>query len=286
MENYQIRIAKISHHAILIAEHDYVLLIDNNLLTSRKRIMKKLLTIALLGCATLTYAQHKETRKIGQFNGISVSQGIRAEFVQSNRNEVVVDVSKADLLAKIETKVSNNTLVIRVKPNSKIYNAKNLSVTVYSNARLQQVSASSAGKLTSTAAIHTENFKADASSSGSIALGKIESRTATIHASSAGKVQGQLRVKELQIDASSSGSVDLQGSATNAKINASSSGSALLDDLSVSNVNVGASSGASVHIDVKNSIVANASSGGDIKYSGNPSKTDFNRSSGGSVSSK
>lgn len=247
-------------------------------------MMKSLLTLLLLAIVSFSYAQHKETRKISKISGISVASGIQAKFIKSSKNEVVVDVSREDILPKIETIVRNGNLQIKVKNGSEIRNANSLKVTVYSNSVIKSINLSSAGNLEILDAIDVSDFSADISSAGKLKTGKITANNTTLNLSSAGKMNSDLMSEKLSINTSSAGEVTLSGMSKQLKVNMSSNGKALLNNFKTSTLEVNGSSGAVLNVEVINSIDATVSSGAKVIYSGNPVTKDINKSSGGTVS--
>jgi len=245
--------------------------------------MKRLLTVAFVALISLAQAQHQDTRKISKFSAISASAGIQVKFIKSSKNEVVVDVSREDILPLIETKVQNDELNIRIKRGSNIRNAKSLKVTVYSSSIVDNISLSSAASLEILEAIDVNKFTVDLSSSGKLSTGKVSAQTANINLSSSGKMNGQLKTESLSIKASSSGEVKLSGVSKTLNVNVSSNGQAHLGDFQVADVVVNGSSGGKIKINVSNSITANVSSGAEVEYSGNPKNKNVNKSSGGTV---
>lgn len=246
--------------------------------------MKITLTVIMLAFITMAHAQHHEIRKISNISGISVASGIQAKFIKSSKNEVVVDVSRQDLLDKIETDVRGGNLKIQVKRGSNIRNANTLKVTVYSNSTINSIAISSAGSLEILDPISVNNFNADLSSSGKLKTGKVEATSSEINLSSAGKMTGELKTEKLAINASSSGELTLSGLAKQTTVNMSSNGKAFLQNLKTTNLTVNGSSGAALKINVSNELNANVSSGAKVEYSGNPKSKSVNHSSGGSVS--
>ncbi len=246
--------------------------------------MKITLTVIMLAFISLAHAQHHETRKIGNISGISVASGIQTKFIKSSKNEVVVDVSRQDLLNKIETVVKGGNLQIRVKRGSNIRGNNSLKVTVYSNSSIESIAVSSAGTLEILDPISVNNFSADMSSAGKLKTGKVEATSSEINLSSAGKMSGELKTEKLAINASSSGELTLSGMAKQTTVNMSSNGKAFLQSFKTSNLTVNGSSGAGLKINVSNELTANVSSGAKVEYSGNPKSKSVNHSSGGSVS--
>ncbi|MVZ65189.1 hypothetical protein GQF61_04940 [Sphingobacterium sp. DK4209] len=248
--------------------------------------MRKLLTIAFIGFASLSYAQQSEVRKISSKPiGISVSTGIQAKIIKSNKNEVVLEAQNQNQLGKIETKVESGVLTIRVKRNSNIQNSKNLKATVYINPNLSSIELSSAGSLEITDAIDVRDLDIDLSSAGSLKTAAINANALSIETSSASKVHtGAIKATTLAIEASSASVVEISGASKTTSIEASSNANINAQKLSSNKVTADASSGAKINIHVTESLSAEASSGARVSYTGQPKATSFEKSSGGTIS--
>ena len=224
--------------------------------------MKNLLrtTSILILTTCVAWGQQSETRGIGSFSGVKVTEGIDVYLKKGGKESVRVEVTGTDL-ANIITEVSGSYLRVhmrdgryRGKINAKVY------VTYVS---VDKLSAGSAGSIFSEGTIEADDMEVSASSAGSIEI-TVSANSVNASASSAGEIELQGKTKFLEIDASTAGQIDAY-------------------DLEAQRVSAEASSAGSLKISVVDDLKAHASSGGSIRYHGNPNRSNTNSSSGGSV---
>ncbi|MDH5598990.1 MAG: DUF2807 domain-containing protein [Cyclobacteriaceae bacterium] len=217
--------------------------------------------IYLTAIALLIYvasnAQESETRNVGKFNEVHVSEAIDVFIEKGGTEQVRVEVDGVDL-DRVGTGVTDGRLKVEMLGNNRGGRVK-----VYiTYVEIRELRASSA------ASIFSKLISAD----------KLE-----LSASSAGLIDITVQAKELEVSVSSSGEVELKGKSDFLHVNASSAGEVDAFDMEINRVSAHASSAGSIKINVLNEIEAKASSGGSIKYKGNPSRSNTNSSSGGSV---
>ena len=100
--------------------------------------MKKLITVILVCLLSSNLkAQHTETRKIVSHQGISVATNLNVAYIESNKNEIIVDCENKNHINLILTEVKNGILTIQYKPNTKINSRNQNKITVYSNSKLK-----------------------------------------------------------------------------------------------------------------------------------------------------
>ncbi|TDS11662.1 GIN domain-containing protein [Sphingobacterium paludis] len=246
--------------------------------------MKKLLTLVFILSMMLARGQHKETRSIPSLKGITVSSSIKATYVQSNRNEVVVDVEERGHLNKLQTGVEHGTLIIRYAPNSNIRTRQANRVTIYtSSLSLEKIKVTSSAELHIEAPIKSSKAQIEVNSSGKLYASHLVADNASIKTSSSGRFDAKITAASVTIDASSSAKINLLGSASSASIAISSSAEANLSKLKIKHAVVEASSSAKATVDVRDNLAAKASSSGKIIYVEKPSRLTVDKSSGGSV---
>jgi Putative auto-transporter adhesin, head GIN domain len=225
--------------------------------------MKKIfLTSWLLVLLVAAFGQQKETRKLGSFKGIKVSQAIDVYLKKGDKEEARVEISGESkiTLEDVLTDVSGSTLRVHLANGS----WRRVDVKVYvTYVSLEKISASSAGNVFSDATIKCNTMDVSASSAGSVEV-VVDAAEVTADASSAGRIELGGTTKSLDVEASSAGDVDAY-------------------NLTCEAVNARASSAGSVKVMASKEIDAHASSGGDVRYRGNPSRTNTGSSSGGSV---
>ena len=225
--------------------------------------MKNLLLITSFLIATTWNAlgQQSETRSVGSFSGVKVTEGIDVYLKKGDKESVRVEVADGHKLSHVVTEVAGSYLRVHMREGN--YKG-NLQAKVYvTYVKVDKLSASSAGSIFSEGTIEAGDMEVSASSAGSIEI-TVDARSVDASASSAGEMELQGRTAELEIDASSAGQIDAY-------------------DLQAEKVSADASSAGSLKINVTGELVARASSGGSIRYRGNPDKSITDSSSGGSV---
>jgi hypothetical protein len=221
--------------------------------------MKHLITGLLLCSVTVVLAQQSESRSVGSFKGVKVSEAIDVYLKKGDKESVKVEVTGVDL-EDVLTEVSGEFLKVHMASG----NYKNSNVKVYvTYVELTKLSASSAAN------IYSE--------------GTIRGRQMSISSSSAATVDVALETESLTVSASSAADVELRGKGKSITVDASSAGEIDADDFEAEEANAEASSAGTVKLNATQSLDAHASSGGTIRYRGNPMKTNTNASSGGSV---
>lgn len=229
--------------------------------------MKKILFFSLLillgfGCRFKTGSGNvvSENRTVGNFTGISTSQGFEVEVVTGENYSVKVDADD-NLMKYVVTEINGNMLKVGLENNVNV-----------SNAHLR-------AKIT---APSIESIRASSGATVTLkGMMKAESK-ATLDASSGATIRTAVDAPLVSAEASSGSQIFLTGRTQTLKFQASSSGSINAAELLSENAKVSASSGASVKVHASLKLDASASSGGNIKYRGGASVTS-NTSSGGSV---
>lgn len=224
--------------------------------------MKNLLLITsfIIVTSGVAWAQESETRNIGSFSGVKVTEGIDVYLEKGDKERVRVEVT-GTRLDNIITEVSGSYLKVHMRDGG--YKGR-VSAKVYvTYVKVDKLSASSAGTIFSEGTIEADDMEVSASSAASIEI-NLSARSVNASASSAGQIELQGKTTTLDIDASSAGQIDAY-------------------DLEANRVSAEASSAGALKINVIENLRAHASSGGSIRYHGNPNKSVTNSSSGGSV---
>lgn len=225
---------------------------------------KSILILVSAFLVVLVFGQDTETRRLGNFDEISVATGIQAKLISGNKNEIKITAKGVDI-EKVKSEIENGKLVVKIKKKWSDWNMKKTDVTAiitYAQ-ELEGVSSSSGANVQSENSIISDNLELDASSGAEIEV-DVQCQTVTVEVSSGARVEAN-------------------GSTTDITIDISSGATYRGYDLSAKNANVEGSSGASAQISVSNSLEADVSSGASVKYRGNPSNKDIDKSSGGSV---
>ncbi len=217
--------------------------------------------ILLIGTTSgCIYGQTSETRPIGSFSGVKVTEGVDVYLNKGNKESVRVEVSGTSV-DNVITEVSGSYLRVHMRDGD--YRG-NVNAKVYvTYVMVNKLLASSAGSIFSEDALEANEMEVSASSAGSIEI-TLKANAVQASASSAGQIELQGKTKALEIEASTAGQIDAY-------------------DLEAQKVSAEASSAGSLKITVIEDLKANASSGGNIRYHGNPNRSFTDSSSGGSV---
>lgn len=223
-------------------------------------IMKRILVVVLVSLWTAAMAQESETRKVGSFAGISVSQGIEVYLTRGDAENVRVVVTGTEP-ENVLTEVSGSYLKIHMKSGRY---ASGVDATVYvTYQELQKLHASSAGRIFSEGIMKTDELDVSASSAGQIEV-TVDVNTLELSASTAGEVEVEGRTRDLVADAATAGEIDA-------------------DELEADDVEVRASSAGTARVFARQRIAARATTGGVIRYRGNPDKQNNSSSTGGAI---
>jgi hypothetical protein len=221
--------------------------------------MKKFLVVFLACISSAIFAQQTETRNLGSFTGVKVSEGISVYLKKGEKESAKIEVTGTSP-SNVITEISGSYLKVHMRDG----NHRNVNAKVYvTYVSVQKLYASSAGSIYSSETLKGNDME--------------------INASSAGTIEVLVDAGRLEASASSAGDIEIQGKARNVLMDASSAGEVDAYDLQAMDAEVEASSGGAVKLSVSNGIDARASSGGSIRYRGNPDKSNTTSSSGGSV---
>ena len=222
--------------------------------------MKKIiLTLSGIFLVLVVYAQSRETRNLGSFNEISVSEAIKVELVKGSSEKAEIEVSGTDA-ENVLTEVSGDRLKVHMADG----NWRNVNAFVRVTYRnLEEIDVSSAGSVTTESSITSSRMEMDVSS--------------------AGKADLIFDVGQMEVDISSAAQLNAKGEADVIEVDVSSAGSMDAYDLECRSADLSASSAGHIKITVNEALDARASSGGSIRYKGNPDKEHVSSSSGGSI---
>ena len=237
--------------------------------------MKKLLFCFAIVVSASAFSQKQavindknaETRNVGSFHAINVSDGI--DLYLSNGNEAVaVSASEQKYREKIMTAVENGIL--------KIWYKSDLNHVLFSGDRKLRayVSYKQLDMLTAAGGC---DIKVD---------GIIKSDKFGLHVSAGSDFSGKVNVDELKINQHSGSDIDIEGSANKVFIESSSgsdfNGYKLISDVA----EIEASGGSDVEITVNKELSAKASGASDINYKGSANVKEKNASGASSISKR
>ena len=187
-----------------------------------------------------------ETRKVENFDGISVGGSFEVEVKIGDVTEVIVEADD-NIIKYIKTSVSGNILKIRTED---LHNYSDVHMKIFiTTPALNEIKASaSAGVMVKDVLV---------------SKGKL-----SFNASSAGSIKAAVDAPEIETDASSGATVNVSGKTKIYTAKASSGANMKTNDLLSEITTVKTSSGASAHVHASVNLNAAASSGSSITYHG------------------
>jgi len=228
-------------------------------------------------------AQSSETRSLGDFDEVSVSEGIKAKLRKGSKNEVKIEVDNIDI-DRVMTEIKGDHLKVHIEGNNRL---RNVEVKVYITFQeLEGLHAGSGAYVILEDDVESNSFDASTGSGANLKLeGRVRAERMNLDASSGAYLYVEaLSANELEAQASSGANIEIEGGSANTmEADVSSSGKINAYELKCKQVDADASSGGGVKIYASESIRGEASSGGWIYYKGSPDRVRENESSGGRV---
>lgn len=204
-----------------------------------------------------------ETRKVGNFDAISVGGSFEVEVKMGDAISVVVE-GDDNIMKYIETRVSGNTLKIETED---LHNYSDVHMKVFVTVpSLSRISASGSAEVVADNILTSSN-------------------KLTFKASSSSSIRAEVNAPEIETDASSSAIISLTGKTKSHKTEASSSADIRTFGLLSENTTAHVSSSASIEVHASVNLNAKASSSGSIDYKG-AAAVNKSESSSGSVEKK
>lgn len=208
-------------------------------------------------------AQKGESRDVPDFDGVAVSHGIKAE-VKVGPKSVRLE-GPADLLARIQLKVEDGTLVTKVERDGLFGGLRGGKVVLHvTNPKVRRVSASGGSHIDADAT-NTDEFSAEASGGAVVSVRGVDAR-------------------KVEAEASGGSRVTLSGRAT--ELDAEASGGAVvraLDVKGLKTLEAEASGGSRVEADASERVTGDASGGSIIQLVSRPGQSDVDTSGGSKV---
>lgn len=229
--------------------------------------MKKIAILLLCYCSLLSCMQKRgsgnvisQTKDVGNFNGINVSNSFNVELKNGPVTSVVVEADD-NLMKYVQVKVVNN--VLRISLDNINVNDAHLKVLVTAPL-IDEIKTSAAAEVVVKGSLFSE-------------------KAIHLNASSASEIKATIDAPSVEVDASSGSDITLSGRTRDLDVSASSGASINARELLSENSTAKASSGADVSVNASISVDADASSGGNISYRGAASTIKKSNSSGGDI---
>ncbi|MEC7752653.1 MULTISPECIES: head GIN domain-containing protein [Roseivirga] len=229
--------------------------------------MRRTIFVVLLSFVVLSaWSQQKETRNVGDFNGIAMNISGKVYVTQGNKNEVIVEAD-GETLEEVITEVRGNRLSISSRSRRSWFSWGDRGtgrVNVYITVRdLREVVVSGAGDVIGQRLIKTDDLRLSISGSGDIEL--------------------EVDAKTIQSKISGSGNIDLKGSAQEASLGISGSGKYYAESLKADDYNITITGSGRASVAVFGELEVRISGSGSVYYSGQPTGVNTSVSGSGRV---
>lgn len=216
---------------------------------------------ATLLISSIAYSQSTETRRLADFDRVSVGESVELVLINGSENSARIEANGVDI-EDVETDISGGKLIIGIDGKGSWFSSSRVKVWL-TYKQLEGINVSSSASATNEGVIKADRLECRVSSSGTAEL--------------------TVDVRTLESDVSSSGRLSISGQSVEHEVNVSSSGTYNSFDLSSEMCEAKASSSGSARISVSRELRATASSSGSIRYKGEPEKLITNSNSSGSV---
>ncbi|RTY95891.1 head GIN domain-containing protein [Flavobacterium sp. GT3R68] len=214
--------------------------------------------IVLLLLAQIGFSQEKNTKNLGDFDGVSVFDKISVKLIPSNENKIEISGNNA---GEVEVVNKNGELKIRM-PLGKLLKGEDITALLYFQ-KIESIEANEGSYISG-----EKTFK-------QIAM--------TIHAKEGSSVKLKLEVKKADIRLASGGIIEIEGSAVNQNAAVSSGGLLRAEKLQTEQTTVNVNAGGSADIRASELVDAKVTAGGNITIFGKPKQINQKTRLGGSI---
>ena len=258
----------------------------------------------LLMITVAGFAQKREKRSHQDFTKISFAVPGNAYVKQGSAWSVELEAD-AEVLDRVETKVENGKLLIRVKPTLKGRWTWNNGESVTARITLpviEAISVAGSGDLKGEGRFKTGNLEVKVAGSGSATL-EVESADLDLSVAGSGDIRIKGRMKNIDTSVSGSGNIDLEadsdgnfsgtisgsgkinakGKARSADLSISGSGEVHAYGLTVAKCSARISGSGDVEVTATDDIDATISGSGSVTYKGDPKHVNSHSSGSGKV---
>ncbi|RKS20485.1 putative autotransporter adhesin-like protein [Flavobacterium endophyticum] len=224
-----------------------------------------------------------ENRTIGTFSKIESSGSSKIILVSSDSNTLTLEGDEKSLQYLV-TEVKGNTLKIYYESSKKI-SFKGGSVTVrVPFKKLDGVSLSGSGNISSDATIKTDNFAASLNGSGKINLNVASTGNTSAKLDGSGKLELYLATNKTNAEINGSGKLTLKGKTSNFTGNVNGSGQLNASEFTSETSDVSVHGSGNLMTATTGTLTANVHGSGTVKYNGEPKKINKNVNGSGKVS--
>src|SRR5690606_1238850 len=268
--------------------------------------MKRIFLIALAAivfASTATIAQKKETRNVGDFSRLNFGVPGTLHLKQGSTQSVVLE-GDPELLAKIETEISDGRLSIKARDEWRRWNWGSEKITAYvTMENIRGLSVSGSGITNGDGTLRANDLDLAESGSGRLdvnveAGGELEANGSgsgsMIFKGSCSDIDGDVSgsgnmrlalgsTKAASFRVAGSGNIEVSGSADTMEVSISGSGVVRGGDFQARICSVQITGSGDVEVSVSEELDANITGSGGVRYRGNPDKVNSHSTGSGKV---
>jgi hypothetical protein len=223
-------------------------------------IVKLFLFVFLSSIGLLNAQTRTETRRLGAFDAVKVSNSIRAELIRGNENKIEIIVSGIEL-DKVETQVTDKTLEVKLARGN--YKSHNVSVVV-SYIDIQGIEATTSASV--------------------IAKSPILAEEAYFYATTSAYLEAEVDSDVLNIEAATNAKIHVSGKVNSLGLRAFTSAEIDGNNLYAEKVEVLANTASTLYFRTNGSIDGSIATAAKVLYHGNPKSINVKTGTGGNIS--
>lgn len=220
--------------------------------------MKHLVYILFL-VTSISFAQSRISKNVGDFNQIKVFSGLQVKLIKSNTNKVEIKGNKSE---EVVVKNVNGLLKLSVKVPS-VFEAEDVLIRVYYTSNLSMIDVNEGAIITSN--------------------DKIKQDFLELKVQEGAQIEMILATKKLKLKSVTGGIISLAGKSTDLSATANTGGNIEAFDLEVKTANVISSTGSEIEVNVIDVLDAKAKLKGEVIYKTKPKTLYKKKSLGGIV---
>ena len=222
--------------------------------------MKNLVYILVL-VSSISFAQSRINKNLGDFNQIKVFSGLQIELVKSDANKIEIKGNQSE---QVMVKNINGLLKLSLKAPS-VFEAEDVMIRVYFTSNLDLIDANEGSIITSETKIVQDFLE--------------------LKVQEGAQIEMRVTIKKLKLKSVSGGIILLAGKSTDLFATANTGGNIEAFDLEVKTANVIAATGSEIELNVTDILDANAKFKGQIIFKNKPKKIHKKKSFGGVITS-
>lgn len=218
----------------------------------------KYLVLLFFGLVTTHFFAQKNTHELTDFKEVKVYNGLKVDFIKSDKNEAVVTGTNRE---EVEFKIDKGILKIRLNLEH-IWDEDDTKVELY----------------------YQDIDRIEAVQNATVRLqDKIKQKRFDLEVQEGAEIYGELKVENLNIKCLTGGEIEVTGKALNQEVTIRAGGQYYAKNLSSETIDISISAGGVADITAKKAVKANVKAGGTVNVYGNPEEIDKTTLFGGKV---